>query len=194
MSNRYVILDGPRGSGKSTTCQMVVDELNRLGVPSSYYKKGARVENDEYSNMVAHHRSFQSSEYLVVCDRFVATEWVMSIYYNRVDEKILTRECKLIDDRLVNDEIVHVILLPSIETITARLEERGPGGRTWDMEPLAIHPLWRAANGVFSSSKIFPNETEEDRRQVIEYIVNQLVGKRENLPPHPISQLEGILP
>lgn len=166
----FVIVDGPRGAGKTTTASLIVDLLNVSGIRAKYFKKLERDPRDEYTNMVNHIAKFRATGEVVVCDRFVATEFVMSVAHNRADEPILTRECREIDRRLDELDVVHLILLPPLTVIAQRLAERGENGRSWDMEVELISPLWRKAHGLLKTSALFTNHDAKSQADILNYV------------------------
>lgn len=170
-----LVLDGPRGSGKSTLGMQIVESLNQIGYNAEYFKKGLRQEN-EFTNMVTHLRMWTSvPNRILVADRFVATEWVMSTYYERVESRTLFRWCNEVDDMLLQLDAVHAILLPELETLSRRIEQRQ--SRNFDMDPMAVRPLWRAAHGFMKSSIMYAPETAENFTVVAGVLMTQLQSR-----------------
>lgn len=161
--SNVVIIDGPRGSGKSSTSNMVVEELVKMGYPAEYYKKGLRSHTSEFANMLTHIFEWAEKDEIVVCDRFLATEWVMSTYHQREDGKKLLDECLIIDKMLLEGNARNIILLTENEVLEERMAKRGEDGRTWDMDKGAVQPLWKLTETLFSSVVILDNGKEKDQ-------------------------------
>ena len=170
-----VILDGPRGVGKSTLCKTIVDELRDKGYNAVYYKKGAPAD-DEHNNMQQHLAIFsfvaRVLNIVVVVDRFVATEYVFANFLNRATAEDIDTYCQdimqNIDTFFDGLPVYHRVLLAPINEIAARLEARvnkqlqnGEPVRSWDMPKEIVIKKWnKAANQL--GLKLRLNETPTD--------------------------------
>lgn len=172
--DHLILIDGPRGSGKSTTAQTIVDVLNSQGRQATYFKKGLRSEENEYQNMMDHLARWRREHGIIVVDRFVATEWVMSTAHERVHARQLMQECIDVNMELLKMAAIHVILLPSLGALAGRLEERGPDGRLWDMEKQLIHPLWRSAYAFLTSASLIANNRPFDQQNLIGRLIGMV--------------------
>lgn len=169
---KIVIVDGPRGAGKTTTAQHIVSSLAAMKINATYFKKGLRAE-DEYQNMVDHILMFaRMPEHVVVVDRFIATEFVMSTAHNRVPARTLVTWVSLINSMLKDVKALHYILLPDVAILDSRLAQREREGvtRTWDMRAELVHPLWRTAYGLIDNANLIKNETIKERDERIKHI------------------------
>jgi GTPase SAR1 family protein len=169
--SRLVILDGPKGAGKSTIAQRLVHHLNENNIPAIYHKH-LRDPLNEFNNMFK--LIVADSEVVTVVDRFVWTEWVMGIYLDRDPAKELTRKCIMLDKLIRYRNFPHILLLPTNDILKARIEAREEESRrkmdmSWDL----VQPLWNAAYGQSNMAKI-PNITEEDQTRIINYIMVML--------------------
>ena len=144
-----VILDGPRGSGKSTVGNALVERLHNDGWPLvTYFKKTKRVPEDEYTNMMEHITAWNQIGGIVIVDRFALSEWTMSIVHNRrPDYAQLTLDCGLALN-LAREQGFAAILTASDEELDRRINSRNEH-RGWDMPVEAVNPIWRAAAGAF---------------------------------------------
>lgn len=156
-----VIFDGPRGSGKTTTALMTVAKLQKLGYRAEYFKKGVRSPRNEYTNMVQHLKDFLAvPDRIMVVDRFAATEWVMSTYYEREHASVLMNWMQHIDQELANISAIHIILLPDITTLERRIQDRK--GHDWDMDKHAVRPLWNTVRELLGTSVLFTPTLPQD--------------------------------
>lgn len=161
-----VILDGPRGVGKSTMAQELVARVKSQGHSAVYFKKEIRDPADEYTNMMRHLDMFvQLAEEVVAVDRFVVTEWVLSSYHDRTPAAQLLTDCINVAERLRALKAVSVVLYATEQTLTERLETRGT--RQWDMHPSSL-ALWRTAQLLIPGTQLWHNETEKDRAENLE--------------------------
>lgn len=161
--SNVIIIDGPRGSGKTTIANLVVNHLTNIGFEAEYYKKGLRNEENEFQNMAEHLYLFKSKNpKFIVVDRFVATEWVMSTFHRRVEDKKLFQWAEMIDTFLLIGKSTHIILMSSVDTLEKRMNSRNEDGRSWDMAKEAILPLWMASSAILSSSEVYHNEENSD--------------------------------
>ena len=162
-----VLVDGPRGAGKSTVSQALVAKLQEEGHQATYFKKVIRKPEDEFGNMMEHIDTWQAIGGIVVVDRYALSEWTMSIVHNRRgDYQQLTNECSI---ALLN-ATAHgfaVILTASAEVLNDRINHRNEH-RGWDMPIDTVGPIWRAAAGTFDVQLFDTSDTP------VELVVNML--------------------
>lgn len=146
---QVILLEGPRGAGKSTVGRLLVDKLKAAGKQATYFKKAVRRPDNEFNNMMEHIMAWKQTGGIFVVDRFAITEWVMSVVHDRcTDYELLTDECQIALFSAIEDGIAF-ILTASNRVLEKRMKERGEDGRIWDMDPAIVAPIWRAAAGVF---------------------------------------------
>lgn len=170
---KMIVCEGPKAAGKSETCKLIVEFLNNNGMQSVYHKH-LRSEVDEFQNMVdliMYANSRQSKE-IVVVDRFVWSEYVMSIYLRRVDPVYLYHRCHAIENLMQEYKIPQLLLLPGTVTLENRLAERIGDRRNLDMPIGVIHPLWRSALAV-SRMVLNTNIDEFDRKQIMDFVAKK---------------------
>lgn len=149
LRTNLVVLDGPRCSGKSSTGQLLVEKLVKLGVTAEYFKKGPPDPVDEATNMDIHLQNWwdriDGGVDVVVVDRFVATELVMALYTGRVHPEAALSYCMRVASKTMTDfSAINLVLLPPLSALESRMEQR-PADHRWDMAPERVHPLWMMA-------------------------------------------------
>lgn len=160
---RLIVIDGPRGVGKSTVGQELVKNLTELDYQATYFKKVIRSEENELQNMQEHLLAWKQIGGIVVVDRFFASEWVMSMTLNRrQDLTALTHECLKMAAE-VKSAGFGVILSARAEVLDSRIEARGTRG--WDISPVVTGPMWRAAAGTFDQTYIDTSDKTVDEVQ-----------------------------
>lgn len=170
-----VVIDGPRGVGKSTMSRQLVDLLVSRGYTATYFKKEIRDPDDEHGNMLRHIDQFvKLPEQVVVVDRFVITEWVLSSYFNRKPHQQLYRYCYDVYDTLRALRAVHVVLYADEQTLTSRLDSRGT--RQWDMHPSSL-ALWRTAELLFPDLSLWTNQDKSDWDQNLTLLYVQVLSR-----------------
>lgn len=179
MAPNILILDGPRGVGKSTTAQAIVNALTGADVPAVYIKH-VRDNADEAGNMLRRlDYCARRSTTKWVIDRFVASEWVHSTLHNRMAPGHLMRECQGVNTELVHLSALHVILSAPVETLVQRLAERGT--RQMDQPLETVEPLWHAAIGIFRGCvrrvPITPGNFDSVARELVELLAPELVDE-----------------
>lgn len=154
-----IICDGPRGVGKSRLVELIDKECQRKGLQTNIFK-GERGE-DPFEQMENALRNFESHPHTVhICDRFLLTEIVFSIYHRRSPMERLYRGFQQINSRLRPPDVLHFLLIASPEVLELRLTER-PEGRRTDMPFELVNPIWRmAALMAMPHLKLRYNETD----------------------------------
>lgn len=144
-----VLLDGPRGAGKSTVGNALVQKLHDDGWPLvTYFKKVKRDPDNEYQNMMDHITEWTQFGGIVVVDRFALSEWTMSIVHNRrTDYAQLTLDCRLALN-VARECGFAAILTADAEELDRRINHRNEQ-RGWDMPVDVVNPIWRAAAATF---------------------------------------------
>jgi adenylate kinase family enzyme len=171
-----IIIDGPKGAGKSTLATELVDRLNQRGTHAIYHKH-LRDNVDEIANMQGFiDRALEDEHVVWVADRLHLTEWVMSMVTGRNITAALTTQIRHIAQTLASHEVPMVVLLPSLEHLKVRLSRReDPVRQIVDMDWGAITPIWRAAASLVRGVEIYPNETEDQLDALIEQLIEMVV-------------------
>ena len=173
----FVILDGARGVGKSTTAQQVVGLLQKVGLDAIYFKKGPRNDNDEYANMRDHINSFrQKKPQIAIVDRFVATEIVMSLAHERVNPRILFGWAEGIERQLHMAGCLHYILTAPTWFLNKRISERGT--RQLDMPEHLLTPLWNVSIGMLTTASQVEIKSDEDNSRLATRIAQKIIDSR----------------
>lgn len=167
-----LVLDGPRGSGKSTTGKALVDRFQSVGLPSEYVKVMRATGKSETQHMMELYASWKQETKIWVIDRFAASEWVMSLLFNRVSSYTqLTCDCSLVNQYVVSNGASY-ILMADVSVLDARIIARNEN-RTWEVTPEIIPPMWRAAAGALNCH--FLDTTQMNQKQVIEKIFGDVM-------------------
>jgi cytidylate kinase len=171
VSSRLVIIDGPKGVGKSTVAKLLVQHLEAAGVPATYHKHYRDPEHEFEAMTEMLSASSMDIGPVIVVDRLIWTEWVMGIAYERDDASKLTQRCRLLDHLAHLQGVPHVLLSASVDTLKTRLAERPEEERRKvDMPWELVTPLWSAAYGQSHMRKM-RNETPEDQDRILNYLL-----------------------
>lgn len=167
-----LVLDGPRGSGKSTTGKALVERFQEIGLSSEYVKVTRGTDKSEFQHMIELFHGWKQKKQIWVIDRFAASEWVMSLLFNRVTSYVqLTIDCQVINQYVTNNGASY-ILMADVPVLDARIIARNEQ-RTWEVTPELIPPIWRAAAG--SLNCFFLDTTQMSQKQVIEKIFSDVM-------------------
>lgn len=167
-----VVIDGPRGVGKSTTALTVVNNVLELGRKAMYIKK-MREEGNEINNMMKWLDKVDNDrQTLYVFDRFVVSEWVHSILADRVSPHTLMLGCRAIQKRILEMGGLHYVFTAPTQTLFNRLESRGT--RKIDQPWPTVEPMWRAGisafDGVMERQMLIPMDYERFVRDVVDLV------------------------
>lgn len=169
MSNGFIIVDGPRGSGKTTIANEIVENLKGNGFDSEYFKKGERSSYDEMSNMSTHLFAFTMTPKIWVVDRFHLTEMVMSTIHHREHFSKLLEGCLKITDEVKKSKGTQFFISADLDVIESRLIARGTRG--WDI-PKDKFVVWENYSRTLKFNFIRNNSNNiEDVKQVADKIV-----------------------
>lgn len=178
MTGAFITIDGPGGSGKSTTVAALAAELRGRGhvvhvtaEPSagpigeliramvnqvSGYTLACLVAADRYHHLDTEIRPSRASGHIVICDRYLASTLVLQARDGLAAPYLLT----------VNEGIdlpdLAVILSASPEIITARLDQRGRHDR-FEHDPdsaRAETALFRDADATLSSMGVHVSQID----------------------------------
>ena len=167
-----VIVDGPRGSGKTSLLDAVESELGKRGQEYSRFKHERG--SDPFADMVHALADFTSQPDIVwLCDRFLLTEYVFSIWKNRMPITTLVNKSIHISNLIAMVDAVHLVLMADPEVIEERLADR-PEERKWDMPKDLYAPIWKASIGVCPSAVMVYNNDESDQALIIKHILNRV--------------------
>lgn len=176
-----ILIDGPRGSGKSTLAALLAAHLTSNEIPVTLMKKGPSAQSRELTNIKQHLSLFQATTDrlggVVICDRFHASELVMSAFTGRRDMRAVIADV-LEAERLVQEAgCLHIITIAPISVLAQRISERaqadqdaGREVRGWDVHPDCVWPLWMTAYGMLPSAVLRHNENEAKQVAIINQV------------------------
>lgn len=164
-----VIIDGPRGSGKSLMCEALRMEF--INTPIRVEKFKSTRPDDPFEEMIQAINSFSfNHDRLFIVDRFHLTEYVFSVYHNRVPLSKLINQTIHISRKLERASAIRVVLMASPEVLAERLKNR-PEGRGPDMPLELVQPLWAASMAVDDGAKMVFNNHHVDRAAIMNDII-----------------------
>lgn len=163
-----VILEGPRGTGKTTLCLELVSRLQALGLPAELHK-GQRI-GDPIEGMISTIREKFTEDKIWIVDRFHLTEWVMSIHLERRDFVELTKDIRCIDIYLHQAGALGVILDAPDVVIADRVVRRNDG-RGFEMPLERSRKLWEAAAALSGFMSVCINDIDQ-----FETVMHDLIG------------------
>ena len=162
-----IIVDGPRGSGKTHLCDKIEQTCETFKLQTVRWKSIRG--DDPFEEMLDAIDDWDQHPHTVyIVDRFSLTEFVFSIWHERVFLYELIRQIKTINAKLHSAKAIHIVLMADLQTLEERLEDR-PEGRRWDMPKEVIRPLWTAAIATAVRDEIWmeKHETEEDTERIL---------------------------
>lgn len=136
-----VIIDGPRGAGKTTLAEYIRDQATHIGL-NAYIAKNARPE-DPLEFMLERIREGRGNHILIL-DRFHWTEWVMSCWHKREAVETLDAWCKTVEVHLTMTPTVGFILQASTAMLAERIAMRNDD-RGYEMPLNHAVRIWEAA-------------------------------------------------
>ena len=169
-----VILEGPRGTGKTTLCAELVRRLNDDGLPAEVHK-GQRV-GDPIEGMLSTLSEKFSTDRIWVVDRFHLTEWVMSIHLQRRDFVELTRDIRHIDTLLDQAWALGFILEAPDVVLLDRIQQRNDG-RGMEMPLSESRKLWDAASKLTQFMSVVQNGDEIDRQNLLAIMCSHITSR-----------------
>lgn len=179
MPPNIIVIDGPRGAGKSTTARNVVKRLNDHGVSAIYFKKTGHKYNeiDYMRELISTWYSYSPA--VVVVDRLIASEWVHTILGQRVENFTeFTHRCAELCLDLNQFTLGHFILLADKDVIVRRIELRGDQDHQLDQPIDTIEPMWIAAHSLLPSSELVYVNTTDVLDQLTDTIVWHVLSVR----------------
>ena len=150
-----IVVDGPRGVGKTTMTTQLVEEL-KGSIDIELFKSQRPVDPITQMHQAINMFS-ENPKKVFVCDRFSLTEWVMSTALNRVEPRRLRRTISIIEERLFDLNTHYFVMMAPIDVLDERLRER-EAGRGWDVPKDVVWPLWTAAVGLSKVAEMVMNE------------------------------------
>lgn len=170
-----VIVDGMRGSGKTTLVKEVVNRLIAHGVDAIQWKAERTDAGSPYEGMLESIKQFDMEPFKVFClDRFHLTEYVMSTYLQRVPLHELLTTTKTLDSLLSARHAKCVILDATYDTIDNRMALR-EGTRKLDMPVLNAKNLWAEALALSRIAVKRHNNTWQDFDDNANFLVQCVV-------------------
>lgn len=138
-----IILDGPRGAGKSKVAINLIAHLKSEKKKVRAFKRLRPI--DPFREMEQSITKFQiESDVYHVCDRFSLTELIFSSYHKRVPQAELEAHIWHIHDMLAIAKAKYYVLLASVNTLDKRIKQRDDG-KTWDMPQSMVLGYWQNA-------------------------------------------------
>ena len=139
-----IVIDGPRGSGKTTLVNGVVEKLQEYEVPVMKFKSERPADPfEQMKDAIDYFRS--RSDLVWVADRFSLTEFVMSTALERINPIYLGKKMDEIHKYMAANIVSTTFVLFASNAVLDRRIKQREKGRRWDMEKKAVTPLWRAA-------------------------------------------------
>lgn len=172
-----LILEGMRGSGKTTACLKILEKFKSAGVDAEIFK-GTRIEGvSPNEGMLATIKEMDSNPLKVyILDRFHLTEYVMSSYLQRRDSVELLIQTKKLDLMLRDRSAKCVIFDATYDTIDLRMAERD-GTRKLDMPVLNAKNLWAESKALSTIAVMRINNTSLDQIENVEYCFQSVMNE-----------------
>lgn len=176
-----LIIDGMRGSGKTTMCQKLLERFHQDGLDAVVFK-GERIEGvSPHEGMILQIEEFDKNPgRIFILDRFHLTEYVMSTYLQRIELGPLLMQTKKLDVALFARGAKCVLLDASYDTIDLRMSAR-EGTRKLDMPVLNAKNLWAEAQALSRIAKTFPNDTAAQQEAVMHYCIISMAMELEKV-------------
>lgn len=172
-----IIVDGMRGSGKTTLVTEIVKRLVDREINAVQWKAERTDAGSPYDGMMNSIQEFDADPFKVfVLDRFHLTEYVMSTYLQRVPLQELLTTTTVLDSRLSVRHAKCVILDASYDTIDNRMALR-EGTRKLDMPVLNAKNLWAEALALSRIAIRRNNNTWQDFDDNVEFCVNLVISE-----------------
>lgn len=167
-----LIIEGMRGSGKTTLCQQLLDDCLKAGLKAEKFKGERSDTESPFDGMLKAIKQFDlNPDTVFILDRFHLTEYVMSTYLQRVETITLLTQIKTLDAYLSARSAKCVILDASYDTIDNRMSLRDER-RKLDMPVLNAKNLWLEAKALSRIATIRPNDTIFQQQQTIEALIS----------------------
>lgn len=157
-----IIVEGPRGSGKTTMCHDIRRAFDAQGIPVELYK--ADRTDDPHGDMMRTFAVHGPSNTVYIWDRGPLTEFVMSHYYSRrTDDDLMASLSAEFELLLEHDSLIMQMVVTATE-LRARYDGRADGRGMdvpshevsfvlWSLlfnQTAAAYPYWRAIGSTLS--------------------------------------------
>lgn len=180
-----IVVEGPRGSGKTTLVAQLVPALQAAGVNAIARKESRTAVPPTHAMLELIDMVLETPDTLFVFDRFHLTELVMSFMLHRRPIRDLVGETVMIDSALDALAAHRVLLLANPEILDQRVQQRADG-RGHDISPSAGYMAYcQAATRTSPRTEWLWNETPSDADHIIQYLVQTVKeSPNEDRDPH----------
>ncbi len=166
-----LIIEGMRGSGKTTLVSEIVKRLIKQEVNAVQWKAERANTGSPFEGMMTSIREFDADPFKVfILDRFHLSEYVYSTYLQRVPLKDLLTTTKILDSHLSARHAKCVILDATYDTIDSRMALREEK-RKLDMPVLNAKNLWEEAQAISRIAVTRHNNTPTDGIENVNFCV-----------------------
>lgn len=169
-----IVIDGPRGSGKTTLVDGVVRSAHEAGIHHVNQIKMTRpdkvfLQMHQFLCEVEKHQDL-----IYVVDRFSLTEYVMSEFYQRVNQVELISRIETIQRRLREIDAFYFVLFTRTDVLEKRINSRD-ADRQWDIPKNQVGLYWGQAFQIFRDglTRLESND-QQDYQSNKDFIVGKI--------------------
>lgn len=171
-----VIIEGPRGSGKTTIAKAVVEALSERGLQAKYWKADRNSAPPQAGMMHTILLMSQQPETVWVLDRFLLTEIVMSACLRRTRIDALQSMFADLNSRLRNADALTFIINSHFTNLNQRLAAREDISRRDDIPVEAASLVWSTVAACLPGVVLLDNSVESQFVANVQTIVSFAVG------------------